>query len=158
MADGREISIFSGVDAFFFDGAEIVSLFSLLDSTKFKIPNGELSIAFLSQREMCRVHGEFLRDDMLTDVITFRGDGEMDFAGEICVSPDYALANHEIHATTFSEELTLYLIHGYLHLHGLNDISESEVERMREGERLCMALVRCENLLPKFLYENRQIH
>jgi probable rRNA maturation factor len=102
--------------------------------------------------EMCSLHGKFLGDSSLTDVITFPGNGEMDFAGEICISPDYALASHGLHGTTFSEELTLYLVHGYLHLAGLNDISESETAKMRGSEKFCMSLIGNGNSVPKFSY------
>jgi probable rRNA maturation factor len=150
----REVSIFNEIDAFSFDEREIISLFSALDSSKFKIPDGELSIAFLSKGKMRRIHRKFLGDSALTDVITFPGDSAMSFAGEICISPDYALSSHRAHGTTFSEELSLYLVHGYLHIFGLNDILEWEIKKMREGENFCLSLLKQQKLLPKFFYEH----
>ncbi|MDR1890822.1 MAG: rRNA maturation RNase YbeY [Puniceicoccales bacterium] len=147
----RKIQIFNGVGWLGFDDREISSLFSVLDSSSFKISKGELSVAFLDKEAMQNLHRKFSNDSTLTDVITFVGDKQMNFAGEICVSPDYALGNYKTYGTTFSEELSLYLIHGYLHIYGLNDISQDEAKKMREGENICMSLVKNANMLPTFL-------
>ncbi|MDR1414063.1 MAG: rRNA maturation RNase YbeY [Puniceicoccales bacterium] len=149
----RKIFIFSEVKNFVFSPKEIFSLIWLLDSSKFSISMGELSIAFLGEKKMRDIHCKFLADESLTDVITFPGDRETDFAGEICTSPDYAFENCKRYGTTFSEELNLYLIHGYLHLFGLNDTSESEKIRMREGENFCMSLAKTEHCLAKFAHK-----
>jgi probable rRNA maturation factor len=147
----RKIQIFNGVRWLDFNGEEIFALFDVLDSSPFKISEGELSIAFLDKETMQNLHLKFSNDGTLTDVITFEGDQGMNFAGEICVSPDYAHGNHKAYGTTFSEELSLYLIHGYLHIYGLNDISPDEAKKMREGEHICMAQVKNANALPTFL-------
>ncbi|MDR1595844.1 MAG: rRNA maturation RNase YbeY [Puniceicoccales bacterium] len=150
----REISIFNGVGSLIFSKHEVISLFKALDSSKYSIQDGDLSIAFLTTGNMVAIHGKFMGDDTGTDVITFPGDSNMGFAGEICVSPDYAIGSHLEHGTTFSEELTLYLIHGYLHLFGLDDVSEADTVWMRDGEKFCMELVKNKNCMPKFFYDN----
>ena len=69
--------------------SEVESLYHHLDqSGKFPIPDGDLSIAILNQKEMEQLHSDYLQDSSLTDVITFDGDPEARTAGEICVSPD----------------------------------------------------------------------
>ncbi|MDR2777103.1 MAG: rRNA maturation RNase YbeY [Puniceicoccales bacterium] len=147
----RKIQIFNGVRWLNFSNRKVFALFRVLDSSPFKISEGELSVAFLDKETMQNLHLKFSNDDTLTDVITFEGDQRMNFAGEICVSPDYAHDNCKMHGTTFSEELSLYLIHGYLHIHGLDDISSDEAKKMREGECICMAQVKNANALPTFL-------
>jgi probable rRNA maturation factor len=149
----RKIFIGSGVRGFGFREEEVRVLFKILDASKFKISEGELSVAFLDGKTMRTTHSKFFNDSSLADVITFEGDGAMNFAGEICVSPDCALRNHKKHGTTFSEEINLYLIHGYLHLAGLNDVSTAEVAEMRASENFCVSLLRNVNRLPKFFYE-----
>ncbi|MDR1232661.1 MAG: rRNA maturation RNase YbeY [Puniceicoccales bacterium] len=146
----RKVQIFNGVKWLNFSNGEIFALFSVLDSSPFKIPEGELSIAFLGKEAMQDLHLKFFDDGTVTDVITFEGEKGMNFAGEICVSPDYAYGNCKTYGTTFSEELSLYLIHGYLHIYGLNDISSDEAKKMREGEHICMAQVKNANALPTF--------
>ena len=59
-----------------------------------RVPGGDLSIAILSDAKVAEIHGDFLDDPTETDVITFPGDPDMEFAGEICVSADRALATH----------------------------------------------------------------
>ncbi len=53
-------------------------------------PPGELSLAFLTDAGLARLHADFLADPGITDVITFAGDPALGFAGEICVSADAA--------------------------------------------------------------------
>ncbi|MDR2200911.1 MAG: rRNA maturation RNase YbeY [Puniceicoccales bacterium] len=114
-------------------------LFHRLDAFgKFPIGNGELSVAFVSEKKIKAIHSQFLGDRSPTDVITFPGDTDLDFAGEIIVYPLYAFAQSKRYGTTFPDEVKLYLVHGYLHLHGLGDKTEKETEQMRRCEALCM--------------------
>jgi probable rRNA maturation factor len=99
---------------------------------------------------MCRIHEEFLRDRNLTDVITFEGTAKAGTAGEICVSPDYALEFSGPDRLPFPEELTLYLVHGYLHLAGFDDVDPSDRKRMRAAERSAMKRLRDANAIPGF--------
>ncbi len=96
--------------------------------------SGELSLAFLSDLELAEIHDEFLDDPSPTDVITFPGDSESDLAGEICVSVERAEAESLSRGEPFSQELALYLVHGWLHLLGLNDFSDEERREMRRAE------------------------
>jgi probable rRNA maturation factor len=154
LMTNRVIFFANRVINFVFSDVEVRSLFWALDQSEFKIDDGELSIAFLNSDEMCAVHAKFLNDPALTDVVTFNGDATLGFAGEICVSPDYAMRSCIEHGLTFSEELCLYLIHGYLHLSGLDDISENEIIKMRNGENFCMSFVKKNNAMPNFSYVN----
>ena len=52
--------------------------------------SGELSLVFLTDPELSRLHADFLADPTPTDVITFEGDSTHGTAGEICVSVDAA--------------------------------------------------------------------
>ncbi len=113
-------------------------------------PEGDLSIAILSDAKVAEIHGDFLNDPTETDVITFPGDPDMDFAGEVCVSVDRANATHREQCTTFAEELTLYIVHGLLHLSGLNDKTEAQSAEMRKGEHRIMELLKNEQKIPAF--------
>lgn len=115
-------------------------------------PAGALSVAFLDRSAICRVHESFLQDAGLTDVITFEGDPEEDLAGEICVSPDQALEFRDRRRLPFAEELTLYLVHGYLHLAGLDDIDPAARRRMRRAERRALTHLREAHAIPAFTY------
>ena len=148
----RSISISSDIKNFSFKKSHIKKIYNILDESCYKISDGYLSVVFLDKFEMIGLHKRFLDDDTLTDVITFDGDSGMDFAGEICVSPDYASVSCLEHNIPFSEELTLYLVHGYLHLFGLNDKSDSDILKMRQAEAYCMDLLKKRHAIPEFIY------
>lgn len=134
-----------------FQESQLEACFMLLeDLEEFSVPPGELSIVFMDDESIGKLHDEYLSDPTPTDVITFDGDSEMEFAGEICVSVDHALAGAQEHDTTFSEELTLYIIHGFLHLAGQNDIEEADRLRMRAAEAIVMQTLRNHDAIPEF--------
>lgn len=134
-----------------FDIAKVESFFHFIDSHKsYSIPEGELSLNFVMEEEICQLHDEFFQDPSPTDVVTFPGDIEDGIAGDICVSPGYAKEYSIENGTTFSEEISLYLIHGCLHLAGLDDINEADRLKMRKGEKILMDACRKANVFPIF--------
>ncbi|MES2696542.1 MAG: rRNA maturation RNase YbeY [Verrucomicrobiota bacterium] len=102
------------------------------------VPEGELSLVFMTDAALAQLHADFLDDPTTTDVITFEGDPAFGNAGEICVSADTAAhyarehrrdtaaAYAKQHRRDFSTELTLYLIHGWLHLAGHDDLQPAK--------------------------------
>ncbi len=102
----------------------------------FLCPKGTLSVVFVGDKEISRLHDEFLGDPSVTDVITFVGEDHPvePFAGEICVNIDQARRAAKEHRTTLASELRLYVAHGWLHLAGLRDGNKKESAAMRAGE------------------------
>ncbi len=114
------------------------------------------------------MHEEFLGDPTKTDVITFPGDeifsaprprknsagvpaaddDDSAFAGEICVCVDQAQRMARELGTTPADELLLYLVHGWLHLAGLDDIEERDRAEMRAAEATALELLRGAGLAP----------
>lgn len=115
-------------------------------------PPGELSIVFLTDSAIARLHAKFLDDATTTDVITFEGDPAFGTAGEICVSADTAQTYAAKHGHDFSTELTLYLVHGWLHLAGYDDLEPTKKRRMRAAEKRAMAILNNNSALPKLLW------
>lgn len=141
------------------DRPAIRKVFAALDRhAPWKCPPGELSIAFVDDAEIIRLHKEFLNDPTVTDVITFPGDGADDpsdpepFAGEICVCADQAVREAPRHGFTADDELTLYLVHGWLHLAGHCDLTDAPRAAMREAEKVCLALLRERGLMPAYRF------
>jgi probable rRNA maturation factor len=97
----------------------------------------EIEITFVSDEEIARVHGEFLEDPTPTDVITFHH-------GEILISTDTAERQSAEHGQSLDHELALYMIHGLLHLGGLEDHEPEEAEKMAliQATILRMALLK----------------
>jgi metalloprotein, YbeY/UPF0054 family len=127
-------------------------------------PAGELSLVFLTDAALAQLHAEFLDDPSITDVITFEGDPASGFAGEICVSVDAALRQtspKHVSASrplpqkllpAFSTELTLYLVHGWLHLAGYDDLQPAKKREMRRAEARAMNLLRKhDDSMPRFV-------
>jgi probable rRNA maturation factor len=121
-------------------------------STPPGVPPGELSLAFLTGAALARLHGKFLGDSSATDVITFAGTPALGQAGEICISADAARAFARKHRCDFSEELTLYVVHGWLHLAGHDDRQPASKRRMRAAEARALALLRAEKRMPRFAF------
>ncbi|MDR1818180.1 MAG: rRNA maturation RNase YbeY [Puniceicoccales bacterium] len=130
----------------------VQELFRLLDKWRGRrAPAGWLSVAFVSDATICALHEEFLGDPSRTDVITFPGDdgtastatgdaaGGEPFAGEICVCVPQARREARKRGTGVAGEVLLYLVHGWLHLTGLDDIAESDRAAMRAGEASALA-------------------
>jgi probable rRNA maturation factor len=120
------------------------------------VPAGELSLAFLTDAALARIHADFLDDPSTTDVITFEGNASLASAGEICVSADTAATFAQANERDFSEELTLYIVHGWLHLAGYDDLKPEKKRRMRAAEKRAMTLLRAKKALPKFLLQPRR--
>ena len=90
---------------------------------------------------IAKIHADFMNKPDPTDVITFEGDpSDPEEAGEICISADTARSNAAKFSNTFSRELSLYVAHGYLHLAGVDDISETDAKVMRRAETLALAI------------------
>ncbi|MBC7369007.1 MAG: rRNA maturation RNase YbeY [Undibacterium sp.] len=104
-------------------------------------PPGELSLVFLSDPALAQLHATFLADSSMTDVITFEGDPALGVAGEICVSVDTAAAYAKRHRRDFATELLLYVVHGWLHLAGYDDLQPAKKRFMRRAEARALRLL-----------------
>lgn len=105
-------------------------------------PAGELSLVFLSDPALAQLHADFLDDPTTTDVITFEGDTALGVAGEVCVSVDTAAAYAKQHRRDFATELLLYVVHGWLHLAGYDDLQPAKKRIMRRAEARALNLLK----------------
>lgn len=118
-------------------------------------PAGELSLVFLTDSALAQLHADFLDDPTTTDVITFEGDPALGSAGEICVSADTAAAYARAHGRDFSAELTLYVIHGWLHLAGYDDLQPAKKRVMRRAEARAARALAAAGIAPRFTWKPR---
>jgi len=99
----------------------------------------EISINFVDEATICQLHLEFFNDDSPTDCITFPIDEEDDncyrVLGEVFICPYTALKYAKKHETDPYLELTLYLVHGLLHLLKYDDIEKADRALMRKAEK-----------------------
>jgi probable rRNA maturation factor len=136
------------------DRRAVTSVISTLDQHRAEFgegcPPGELSLVFLTDAALAQLHADFLADPTTTDVITFEGNAAAGIAGEICVSVDTASRYAKDHRRDFSEELTLYLVHGWLHLAGFDDLKPVKKRIMRRAEARAMKLLCANRCVPTF--------
>lgn len=110
-------------------------------STAFPIASGELSVVFVTDSVIARIHKDFMGDPSPTDVITFPADTTMDFAGEIIISVDHARRQAREYSESLNRELSLYLVHGWLHLSGYDDRTVDDRAKMRSAEQKALKIL-----------------
>jgi probable rRNA maturation factor len=135
---------------------EVEALFHFLDKRgDYTIPEGELEVLFVDATTSGELHERFFDDPDPTDVMTFPGSAEDDHAGDIAVCVEVADQAAQEQGWSFAEELTLYLVHGWLHLAGLDDRNAEGAALMRVAESELMDAVRQAKIMPGFHLENR---
>ncbi|MDQ1404267.1 MAG: putative rRNA maturation factor [Actinomycetota bacterium] len=125
----------------------------------------ELSLLFVDEAAMADLNKRFLGKDGPTDVLAFPIDEEPieggrspdsggsgpgyvpaepadlpTLLGDVVICPRVAEHNvekgvHDDRATTFDDEIALLVVHGILHLTGMDHIDEDEAEVMEHRER-----------------------
>ena len=108
-----------------------------------KRPGATLSVVFVDDPTLTRMHAEYLHDDSPTDVITFDLQDADDPVvagpvGELYVSVDCARRIAAERGVPFERELALYVVHGALHLCGFDDHTAADRAAMREAEAAVM--------------------
>jgi probable rRNA maturation factor len=102
-------------------------------------PEREISVALVSDEVLAGLHEEFLGDPSPTDVMSFPlGDGPGPW-GEVVASVDCAVRVARERGLTPARELTLYVVHGTLHLCGFDDVDEGDRRAMRAAEATVLA-------------------
>lgn len=87
---------------------------------KLKIAPESVTIIFVTDEELTKMHEDYLHDASPTDVITF-DLGEESIEGEIYISMDRAKDQAKIYKVSQEEEIIRLVIHGMLHLAGYDD-------------------------------------
>jgi probable rRNA maturation factor len=145
-----QLEVANQYPALHFDLSKLELFFEVIFSFHRHDVSGELSIAFMDGSAHSDLHGKYLQDYRPTDVITFPSDRENGLAGEICVSVDQAREEAKTRKLSFEHELGLYLIHGWLHLVGFDDLDTVDREIMRMEEQRVIDHVRKLNAWPDF--------
>ena len=101
---------------------------------------GEIAYIFVDDEEILRVNREYLQHDYYTDIITFDYTEGDTISGDLFISLDTVRTNAEQFAKLYDEELHRVIIHGILHLCGINDKGPGEREIMEAAEDKALAL------------------
>ncbi len=107
---------------------------------------GEINFQYTDDEGILKANRAFLQHDYYTDVITFPRESEQEgddaIYGDILISIDTVATNAQELGVPFKQELYRVMIHGILHLLGIDDQTQSERELMRMAEdRALMQLV-----------------
>jgi rRNA maturation RNase YbeY len=106
---------------------------------------GNINYIFCSDDEILQINRQYLKHDYYTDIITFDYTEEDVISGDLFISLDTVTSNAEQFKTTYLDELARVMIHGVLHLCGLNDKTTEEEKLMRLKEDEALALLKSFN-------------
>lgn len=102
---------------------------------------GTLNYIFTNDNILIQLNKEYLRNFMLTDIITFDlSESAGLLSGDIYISIDRARENAKEFKDSLSNEIKRLMIHGVLHLIGYKDKSRAEREQMRAKEEYYLSL------------------
>lgn len=103
---------------------------------------GALTYIFCDDERILEVNRQFLNHDYYTDIITFDNTTGRLIRGDMFISLDTVATNAEAVEATYDEELMRVIIHGVLHLCGINDKGPGEREIMEAHENEALKLWR----------------
>ena len=101
---------------------------------------GDVCYKFVDDEGILEVNRQFLQHDYYTDIITFDYTEGNKISGDIVISLDTVRTNAEQFEQPYDRELHRVIIHGILHLCGINDKGPGEREIMEQHENEALAL------------------
>lgn len=108
-------------------------------------PQASISLAVVDNPSIHELNKQFLQHDYATDVLSFvLDDGPEGLDGEVIVSAEMAAEQAARYDWSAENELLLYVIHGTLHLVGLDDKTPEAAAQMRVAEKEMLAELGCE--------------
>ena len=102
---------------------------------------GCLTYVFCDDEYILQTNREFLGHDYFTDIITFDYTNSRHIAGDMVISLDTVRTNAEGLGVDYNTELMRVMIHGVLHLCGINDKGPGEREIMEKYENEALAIL-----------------
>ncbi len=102
---------------------------------------GDISYIFCSDEKILEINKQYLQHDYYTDIISFDYTEGTKISGDLFISLDTVKSNSENFGTDYTEELHRIIIHGILHLCGINDKGPGEREIMTQKENEALALL-----------------
>jgi probable rRNA maturation factor len=102
-----------------------------------KVASAKVTIALVDNATIHRLNKQFLDHDEPTDVLAFPYSSPKSriLEGELAIGVEVAQAQAQERGHDISCEISLYLIHGLLHLCGYDDHDDDDLLAMRDRER-----------------------
>ena len=102
---------------------------------------GEIAYFFCEDEKILEVNRQYLQHDYYTDIITFDYCEGNKLSCDLFISLDTVRSNSELFGTDYNTELHRVIIHGILHLCGINDKGPGEREIMEAAENRALELL-----------------
>ncbi len=102
---------------------------------------GQIHYIFCDDSKILEVNQQYLQHDYYTDIITFDYTEGDTLSGDMFISVDTVASNAELFAQNYLRELHRVIIHGVLHLCGINDKGEGERAVMEAHEEKALQLI-----------------
>ena len=102
---------------------------------------GEIAYIFCDDEKILEVNRAYLQRDYYTDVITFDYSENEVISGDIFISLDTVKSNALQYGQSYETEVYRIIIHGMLHLCGINDKGPGERENMTVCENKALAML-----------------
>lgn len=102
---------------------------------------GEIAYVFCDDEKILEVNRAYLQHDYYTDVITFDYSEDDVISGDIFISLDTVKSNAKQYEQSYETEVYRIIIHGVLHLCGINDKGPGEREHMTACENDALAML-----------------
>lgn len=114
---------------------EIVTSLVTAALTENGADTGRVQVVFTDDEHLRQLKNRFFGQDHYTDVIAFNlNDADEPLEGEIYISVERALENSQLYHVSYLRELMRLVIHGSLHLLGIEDDTPEEQAKMRAFE------------------------
>lgn len=102
---------------------------------------GNVAYIFVDDEKILEVNRQYLGHDYYTDIITFDYCTTRCISGDLFISLDTVCSNSQLLHTSYEDELHRVIIHGILHLCGINDKGPGERKKMERAEDEALALL-----------------
>lgn len=103
---------------------------------------GNISYRFCNDDEILAANRQFVNHDYFTDIITFDYTVGNRIGGDVLISVDTVRTNAEKFGKSFADELMRVIIHGVLHLCGIDDKGPGEREIMEANEDAALEMLK----------------
>lgn len=101
---------------------------------------GNLNYIFCDDRRILEVNNQFLGHDYYTDIITFDYSEPAVVNGDMYISLDTVKTNAVLFRQPYERELMRVIIHGVLHLCGMNDKGPGQRAVMEAAENRALEM------------------
>ena len=122
-----------------FDAAKVSAWIESVARSFFKSV-GDISYIFCDDNKILEVNRTYLKHDYFTDIITFDYSRPLRISGDMFISLDTVRSNAALFNKDYNEELLRVVIHGVLHLCGVNDKGPGEREIMERHENVALSM------------------